>query len=210
MTCNACSSGCPASGLDGMHPAKLLHMMALGMEQKLIQSDWIWMCTLCQRCQYACPMNVDIPGLIFELRSRRLRESRPEGIRRSCDVALDNPGCSAMGLSDEDWQFVVNDVLEEVRGAQKGFESLEAPVDREGACFFLNQNSKEPMFEAEEMVPLWKILHLAGADWTYGSRGWAAENYCMFLADDQHWEQIVRIKADAVSKLRCRVWLNTE
>ena len=31
--------------------------------------------------------------------------------------------------------------------------------------------------EPDEMVPLRKILHLAGADWTYGSKGWGGENY---------------------------------
>jgi hypothetical protein len=60
------------------------------------------------------------------------------------------------------------------------------------------------------MVPLWKILHLAGADWTYGTKGWAAENYCMFLADDENWENIVRTKVKAVEDLGCKVWLNTE
>ena len=55
-----------------------------------------------------------------------------------------------------------------------------------------------------------RILHLAGADWTYSSRGWAAENYCMFAADDEAWERIVRNKVEAVEKLGCKVWLNTE
>jgi len=26
-------------------------------------------------------------------------------------------------------------------------------------------------------VPLWKILHLAGVDWTYGSKGWAGAQF---------------------------------
>jgi hypothetical protein len=60
------------------------------------------------------------------------------------------------------------------------------------------------------MVPLWKILHTVGADWTYGTKGWAAENYCMFLADDEAWERIVRIKAKAVDDLGCKYWVNTE
>jgi len=74
----------------------------------------------------------------------------------------------------------------------------------------LNQNSREPVTEPDEMVPLWKILHLVGADWTYGSKGWAAENYCLFCADLENWENIVRVKAKAVDDLKCKVWLNTE
>ena len=38
LTCGACSSGCPASGLDDMDPRKLLRMAALGMDEELIRS----------------------------------------------------------------------------------------------------------------------------------------------------------------------------
>jgi len=209
-SCGTCSSGCPAAGLAGMDPRRFVHMIALGMDQAVLESEWIWMCTMCRRCQYACPMDVDIPALILQARSLIPRESRPEGIRESCDLALETPGCSAMAVSDDDWHFVVEDVLEEVRITQAGCDALTAPIDRKGACFFLNQNSKEPMLEPDEMVPLWKILHRVGASWTYGSQGWAAENYCMFLADKRSWERIVRTKARAVDELGCRIWLNTE
>jgi hypothetical protein len=125
-------------------------------------------------------------------------------------MALRNDTCSAMGATEEDFQFVVEDVLEEVQQTQEGFADLKAPVNKEGAYYFLNQNSREPVTEPDEMVPLWKIMHLVGADWTYGTKGWAAENYCMFMADLENWEKIVRTKAKAVDDLGCKVWLNTE
>jgi ferredoxin len=210
LTCGACSSGCPATGLEGMDPRKFLRMAALGLDDELLSSDWAWMCTMCQRCIYVCPMKIDIPQLVYNVRKSRPREERPKGILGSCDMALKHDTCSAMGASEEDFQFVVEDVLEEVRQTQTGFESLKAPVDQKGAYYFLNQNSREPVTEPDEMIPLWKILHLAGADWTYGTKGWAAENYCMFMADDEAWEHIVRVKAKAVDDLGCKVWLNTE
>ena len=49
LTCGACSSGCPATGLDGMDPRKFLRMAALGMDDEILKSDWAWMCTMCQR-----------------------------------------------------------------------------------------------------------------------------------------------------------------
>ena len=39
---------------------------------------------------------------------------------------------------------------------------------------------------------------------------WAAENYCLFLADNEGWEENIRMKAKAVEDLGCKVWLNTE
>ena len=210
LTCGACSSGCPATGLENMDPRKFLRMAALGLDDEITEHPWVWMCSMCARCMYACPMKINIPALVFEARKLWPREKRPKGILGSCDMALRNASCSAMGTPEEDFRFVVEDVLEEVRENQPGWETLQAPIDKKGARFFLSQNSREPVTEPEEMVPLWKILHLAGADWTYGSKGWAAENYCMFMADDESWEKIVRTKVKAVEDLGCKVWLNTE
>jgi ferredoxin len=210
LTCGACASGCPATGLEGMDPRKFLRMIAFGLEEEAIMSPWVWMCTMCQRCIYVCPMEVDIPQIVYQARASWPRESRPKGILGSCDMALRNDSCSAMGASPEDFSFVVEDVLKEYREAQPEFKDMEAPIDKKGAYFFLNQNSREPVTEPDEMVPLWKILHLVGADWTYGSKGWGGENYCMFLSDDEAWEHIVQTSAKQADELGCKVFLNTE
>ena len=87
---------------------------------------------------------------------------------------------------------------------------MQAPIDKQDAYFFLNQNSREPVTEPDEMVPLWKILHVVGADWTYGSKGWGGENYCMFLAENESWEHITRTTAKQADDLGCKIYLNTE
>ena len=210
LTCGACSSGCPATGLENMDPRKFLRMCALGMDEEVTSSKWAWMCTMCQRCIYVCPMQINIPQLIFNTRASWPREERPKGILGSCDLAIKTETCSAMGTSVEDFEFVVNDVLEEYREAQPEFADMEAPIDKEGAEFFLNQNSREPVTEPDEMVPLWKILHTAGVSWTYGSKGWGGENYCLFLADDDSWKHLVQVATDQTHKLGCKTYLNTE
>ena len=210
LTCGACASGCPATGLAGMDPRKFLRMAALGLDEEIIKSDWAWMCTMCQRCIYVCPMEIDIPQLIYHARSSWPREERPKGILGSCDTALKHDTCSAMGATEEDFQFVVEDVLEEYREAQPEFMEMKAPIDKSGAEFFLNQNSRERVTEPYELVPLWKILHVVGADWTYGSKGWAGENYCMFLADNDSWEQVTRTTVGQANELGCKTYLNTE
>jgi ferredoxin len=210
LTCGACSSGCPATGLEGMDPRKFLRLAALGLDDEILGSNWVWMCTMCQRCVYVCPMKIDIPRLVYNARSKWQREKRPKGILGSCDMALRNDSGSAMGTSPEDFQFVVEDVLEEYRESQPEFADMQAPIDKIGAEFFLNQNSREPVTEPDEMVPLWKILHLAGVDWTYGSKGWAGENYCMFLADNDAWKHTTGVTAQQAEALGCRVFLNTE
>ncbi len=210
LTCGACASGCPATGLDGMDPRKFLRMAALGMDEEIKKSDWPWMCTMCQRCIYVCPMEINIPQLVYYARAARPREERPKGILGSCDMAIKTEGCSAMGATTEDFTFVVEDVLEEYREAQPEFKDMEAPIDKQGAEFFLNQNSREPVTEPDELLPLWKILHLAGVDWTYGTKGWGGENYCMFLAEDKDWEHITRTSLEHAQQLGCKTYLNTE
>lgn len=214
LTCGACASGCPATGMDNMDPRKFLRMAALGMDDEILDSNWPWFCTMCMRCIYVCPMQINIPQLVFNARRLTPREERPKGILGSCDQALKIDTCSAMGCGQEDFEFVVEDILEEIKDEQVGWDEdgrdLQAPIDKQGAKYFLNQNSREPMIEPEEMAPLWKILNIAGVDWTYGSKGWAAENYCLFMADDEGWEHLTRTSAAKADELGCEVFLNTE
>jgi ferredoxin len=208
MLCGTCVSGCPASGLAGMDPRKFVRMVILGLDEEVLSTPWVWMCTQCQRCIYACPMEVDIPKLVYEARASWPRDQRPKGIRASCDHHVQRGG--AMGIPKEDWIFVVQDVLADVRSTQPGWENLEAPIDKKGAPYYLNQNSREPVTEPEEMVPLWKILHLCGIDWTYSSEMWGGENYCMFLADDDNWARIIAQQARIVDELGCHTFIETE
>ena len=39
LTCGACSSGCPATGLEGMDPRKFLRMAALGMDEEIMNNQ---------------------------------------------------------------------------------------------------------------------------------------------------------------------------
>ena len=88
LTCGACASGCPATGLEGMDPRKFLRMAALGMDEEILSTNWVWMCSMCQRCIYVCPMEINIPQLVFHARKSWPREKKPRGIAGSCDQAL--------------------------------------------------------------------------------------------------------------------------
>ncbi|MBW2682393.1 MAG: (Fe-S)-binding protein [Deltaproteobacteria bacterium] len=210
LTCGLCSSGCPASGIENMDPRKFIRMAMLGMDKELSTSKWVWACTQCKRCQHVCPMSIDVSQLVFLARSNWPQEKKPSGIVRSCQLIQSTDSTSAMGLPPEDFVFVVQDVLEEVRELQPKFKNMQAPMDKKGAHFFVNQNSREPMSEPDEMVPLWKIFDIVGADWTYSSKAWAAENFCMFSGNEEAWREVIKKRVDAVNELGCEIWLNTE
>jgi len=48
LTCGACSSGCPATGLEDMDPRKFLRMAALGMDKEITSTPWSWMTNFLQ------------------------------------------------------------------------------------------------------------------------------------------------------------------
>jgi Fe-S oxidoreductase len=180
------------------------------MDEEIQASNWVWMCTTCSRCVPVCPMQINIPCLVYGVRSCWPLENRPAGIVAHCKKALKNDTGSATDITRDDFKFIIAEIADEIRQTQPGFEQLSVPMDKKGAALFLNQNSIMPSTEPREMAPLWKILHLAGADWTYASTGWAAENYGMFLSDDAAWEQLVRAKAACVDMLGCQVLVSTE
>lgn len=209
LTCGACSGGCPATDIMDLDPRKFLRMVLLGMDEEVKTSPWAWVCTMCGRCMKVCPMKINIPKMVWNVRSTWPREERPKGIRESCDrhVAAGN----AMGVPAEDFIFTVEDVAEEIREADERFKDMEVTVDRKGALMAVNQNSREPVYEPEEMGPLWKILHTVKADWTYPSVMWAGENYCMFMADNDGWRYILEKFVDHIdNNLGCKQVVNTE
>ncbi|MBF0445440.1 MAG: (Fe-S)-binding protein [Magnetococcales bacterium] len=210
IACGLCSSGCPAAGFFGMGPQHFIRMAMLGMNQELATTPWVWTCTQCKRCLYVCPMNIDVSILVGAARGAWPDEKKPQGIMRSCEAQMLNSSTSAMGLTSEDFREISEDVLGEIKAEDSRFADLQVPFDKKGAYFVVNQNSREPGVEAEEMGPLWKILDYVGADWSYTSKGWAAENFCMFTGNDAAWKNMVTQRVDAINELGAKVWINTE
>ncbi|PLX41576.1 MAG: oxidoreductase [Hyphomicrobiales bacterium] len=210
IACGLCASGCPASGFYGMDPRRFIRMAMLGLNEELSRTPWVWTCTQCKRCQYVCPMSIDVSVLVAAARSNWPKAKVPKGIMRSCDAQLRDVSTSAMGVRSEDFVEIVEETAEELRGSDRRFADIKVPVDKKGAEFIINQNSREPAAEPEELAPLWKIFDYVGADWTYASKGWAAENFCMFTGDDELWKQMVKTRVDAINELGCKTWINTE
>lgn len=208
LTCSACVSGCPAAGISDMDPRKFVRMVALGLDDEITRTPWVWWCSMCQRCKYACPMGVDIASLVFLARQQWAPEDRPKGIQKSCDLHLKFG--NSTGVQKEDWLAVCEEVAQEVREQEEGWEDLQVPMDKTGAEYYLNQNAREPTVEPEAMVPLWKILNEVGADWTYSSESWDAVNYCLFTGNEQDWKSLVSRQTEIVNDLGCKTLINTE
>ena len=203
LTCGACASGCPATGLENMDPRKFVRMVALGMDEEVLTNPWVWMCSMCQRCIYACPMKVDIPQMVGLVRNAWPREEVPKGIMGSCDMALKHDTCSAMGASEEDFQFVVEDVAEEV-AEEPGFEGFEAPIDKNGANILTTIHNKLVNTHTEDLKHWWKIFHAAKEDWTVTSENWEGTSWGYFTGDDDAMKVMAGRLLEQMEKLEVK------
>ncbi len=205
MNCGKCVSACPLTGFTDMEPRMAVRLILLGDEQAVIDHDWIFQCTGCDRCSYICPMGVRIGSMVTRARSMRPIDKKPGKAQLTCELHRDKG--NNMQIATEDWLDTVDWMLEEI---QEEIPSLEVPIDKEGAEFFATINSKLPQYHPDEMQDIMKVFHAAGANWTMPSIWWEGTNYCMFSGDLKSWEENLRKQVARVEELGCKTIAYTE
>jgi heterodisulfide reductase subunit C len=69
FSCGACTGACPVKGInEAFDPRKIIHMVLLGMKEKVIGDDIIWHCISCSTCSFVCPQDVKFSEIIAVLR----------------------------------------------------------------------------------------------------------------------------------------------
>ncbi len=70
--CARCSSACKAAifstETEQRTPRSIIYRLVLGMEQEILDGEFIWLCSGCRRCEESCPQGVRFPDLIKVLR----------------------------------------------------------------------------------------------------------------------------------------------
>jgi heterodisulfide reductase subunit C len=82
--CSMCSDGCPVAYVMDYYPNQIIHMVRLGLKDKILNSTTIWLCASCETCATRCPNEIDIVRLMDTLRA----ESRKAGINSSVSKIL--------------------------------------------------------------------------------------------------------------------------
>ncbi|MBT8171819.1 4Fe-4S dicluster domain-containing protein [Candidatus Bathyarchaeota archaeon] len=73
--CGSCTADCPISRFSEIyHPRKLMRMTQLGMKDKVLVSQALWLCAACYTCVDHCPQNVNIAGVLTALRNMAIDE----------------------------------------------------------------------------------------------------------------------------------------
>ena len=198
LTCGTCAGGCPASGLvPGWDPRKAIRAISLGLEQEVIDSKWPWVCTLCGRCQYACPMGVQLLKTFRACRTARERDKVPGPIHKGTIMNLERG--NNLGIPKDDFLFLLADVGKELEeDEEQPCPGFYVPVDKEGANIIVTVNSKEPFGEPDDMKFWWKIFYAAKEDWTVSSTNWEGVNWGLFGGDDENMKiQVGRVIENA-------------
>lgn len=199
VTCGLCSGSCPASGIDGFDPRKLVRMVSLGLENEVIEARWPWICTMCAKCEHVCPMGIDIPGMVRSIRGLRDREKVPGIVHKGLAMALETG--NNLGLPQEDFVFILEDVGEEI-AEEPGFEGFKVPVDKEGAFILTTIHNKLVNTHTEDLKHWWKIFYAAKEDWTVPSQNWEGTNWGLFTGDDDAMKIMVGRVAEQMEKLK--------
>lgn len=74
--CRKCSSGCPMGFAMDYLPDVILRMVRLGMKDRVLNSNTIWLCASCETCTTRCPNEIDIAGVMDTLRHISLAEGK--------------------------------------------------------------------------------------------------------------------------------------
>ncbi len=68
--CGTCTSDCPIARFsDTYRPRTLIHMAQLGLRDRVLKSDTLWLCAACFTCTDRCPQDVEVASVIRVLRN---------------------------------------------------------------------------------------------------------------------------------------------
>ena len=214
--CRACVNVCPASGLvplpgadTGWDPYQAILALASGGEQEVIDSKWPWVCTLCGRCQYQCPLGIPLVKAFRACRSARERDQVPGPIHRGTMMNLEKG--NNLGISRDDFLSLLAELGVEMEfDDEQPCPGFYVPVDREGANIIVTINSKEVFSEQDDLKFWWRIFYAAKEDWTVSSENWEGVNWGLFSGDDPAWKEQVGRVIENARRLKAKTILYPE
>ena len=75
FTCGACTGVCPVREVTSdFDPRLIIHWIVLGLRDKVLGSDLIWLCCLCDSCFHVCPQQIRFRRVALELRNMAIEQ----------------------------------------------------------------------------------------------------------------------------------------
>ena len=67
--CGTCSGGCPSGRRTSMRTREVIREALIGLDDELLTSDLLWLCSTCYTCMERCPRDVPTTDIIIKLRN---------------------------------------------------------------------------------------------------------------------------------------------
>jgi heterodisulfide reductase subunit C len=71
--CRCCSGGCPFIAAMDYPPNAVIRLLQFGMFDEALSCSTIWVCVGCNTCATECPMAIDIPAMMDQLRQAAMQ-----------------------------------------------------------------------------------------------------------------------------------------
>ena len=202
--------GLPGHGAGRHGPAQISAHGRPGLDEEIKSTPWVWMCSMCQRCVYVCPMEINIPQLVYNARATWPREERPKGILGSCDMALRNESCSAMGASPEDFNSWWKTCWRSTRRPSRNLPKCRPPSTSRAPNFSSTRTPGNRSPNPMKWCRCGRSCTLVGADWTYGIQRVGRRKLLHVPGRRRGLETHYPTSAKQADELGCTIFLNTE
>ena len=84
--CGLCAGSCPMTGEMDVYTRKMMHMLQLGLADRVTTQRMAYLCASCHTCEVRCPRGIEIPKVVEALRLLSLRQGAdffaPEAIEK--------------------------------------------------------------------------------------------------------------------------------
>jgi len=90
--CGTCTSDCPIARFsDTYRPRQIIRMTQLGLRERVLHSDTLWLCAACFTCSDRCPQDVEVASVIRVLRNLAAQEGcMPQVFKDQCASVLES------------------------------------------------------------------------------------------------------------------------
>lgn len=73
--CGTCTADCPIARFSEFYkPRRIARMVQLGLKNRLLSNNALWLCTACFTCVDHCPQGVEIASIVRVLRNMAVKE----------------------------------------------------------------------------------------------------------------------------------------
>jgi len=75
--CGTCTADCVIARFSSFYkPRKIARMVQLGLKDRLLSNDDLWLCTTCFTCVDHCPQGVEVSSIVRALRNMSVKEKK--------------------------------------------------------------------------------------------------------------------------------------